>query len=293
MKQLKYISLAIVSLILLSCSEDGSGTSLPVADFDYTTVDGSGLVTFTNKSINADVYAWEFGDNLNKSSEESDPTFEYGIPGTYTVEVTLYAGNGRTGDNHFVTKSIQLTDVPAQVYIEFDGATDDWEYVDYVADIEGVGEFTKMKVWGADDDYIYFLLEGTEYLKDLASNCPGVFLDVDNNASTGYLNTEWCPFIIGIDTFCDGSANWGANFTGGDMTNDWSFDWFNESSWINISDRIEVDSSTSAYEIQISKSVLNSISSKTLSSTGINVGFTDKGDSYIPNSEPVFVSFTK
>lgn len=57
-------------------------------------------VTFTNTSINADTYEWDFGDNASTTNTSSakNPTHSFSDFGTYTV--TLFAGNS------FTTKSI-------------------------------------------------------------------------------------------------------------------------------------------------------------------------------------------
>lgn len=61
-----------------------SNTSLlpfPIANFSYT---ASGLeVAFSNQSLNADTYEWDFGDSI--ISSEINPTHQYSAPGTYII----------------------------------------------------------------------------------------------------------------------------------------------------------------------------------------------------------------
>lgn len=45
------------------------------------------VVTFTNSSINADSYIWDFGDGIGTSSE-ANPIYTYASPGTYNVKLT-------------------------------------------------------------------------------------------------------------------------------------------------------------------------------------------------------------
>ena len=73
----------------------------PTAAFDFT-VDGS-VVTFENKSINAESYSWEFGDG-NGSSEES-PVHDYMNDGIYTAKLTADNANGSSE----VTATITVT----------------------------------------------------------------------------------------------------------------------------------------------------------------------------------------
>lgn len=58
--------------------------TVPTTGFAYT-VDQS-TVTFSNQSLNATTYMWNFGDGTN--SQEANPTHTYTESGTYTVELT-------------------------------------------------------------------------------------------------------------------------------------------------------------------------------------------------------------
>ncbi len=57
--------------------------------------DGSATVTFTNNSINADVFTWDFGDG-SATSEEAAPTHTYTEEGAFVV--TLTAANDQCDD---------------------------------------------------------------------------------------------------------------------------------------------------------------------------------------------------
>ncbi len=63
--------------------------SLPIADFDFTTevYCDSTVVTFINKSIDGDEYAWDFGDGT--TSVEAEPIHAYTIPGDFEVILTV------------------------------------------------------------------------------------------------------------------------------------------------------------------------------------------------------------
>ena len=63
------------------------------------------LVTFTNASLNADTYSWDFGDG--ESSTETSPSHTYTADGTY--DVTLTAIN--SGGSEAVTLTLELTSV--------------------------------------------------------------------------------------------------------------------------------------------------------------------------------------
>lgn len=79
-----------------------SATKTPTALFTYV-IGSSGIVTFTNNSVNATSYLWDFGDG--KTSTYDNPDHQYAKNGTYSV--TLKA-NGAVGTNSF-TQSVVIT----------------------------------------------------------------------------------------------------------------------------------------------------------------------------------------
>lgn len=78
--------LCIAMISILSCKKSTQKPS-PVADFSYS---GAGLapsnVVFTNNSINAITYLWDFGDNT--TSTQASPFHVYKKGGVYTVSLT-------------------------------------------------------------------------------------------------------------------------------------------------------------------------------------------------------------
>jgi len=65
----------------------GSGSVPPSASFSYET-DGldDQTINFSNTSLNANEYEWDFGDG--NTSAEINPSYTYASPGLYTVELT-------------------------------------------------------------------------------------------------------------------------------------------------------------------------------------------------------------
>ena len=98
MKKLAYIIL-IVPLIISSCSQK------PIADFfvSRNTVDVGEIIYFTNNSVDADYFEWDFGDGTRTNS--FDASHIYTEEGIYTV--TLFAYNGR----HWVDKAMSTVHV--------------------------------------------------------------------------------------------------------------------------------------------------------------------------------------
>lgn len=93
---------AIVALLTFVSCEDDKATPIdpPTAAFTAeASSDFSGTVTFTNTSIEADSYTWDFGDGAGNSAEES-PVYVYNASGTYTVKlIAINAGGADTTTN--------------------------------------------------------------------------------------------------------------------------------------------------------------------------------------------------
>ena len=75
----------------------------PTAEFDYTPDGTSGLVNFTNLSVDADGYSWDFGDGGSSTAE--NPAHVFTATGTYNV--CLIASNKYDDDN--TCKIIDIT----------------------------------------------------------------------------------------------------------------------------------------------------------------------------------------
>ncbi|MEO5890202.1 MAG: PKD domain-containing protein [Ferruginibacter sp.] len=67
---------------------------------------------FTNKSIGADEWHWDFGDGT--TSTELSPRHSYALPGSYTI--SLEASNNSTGCDFTATKIIKLVNVKASFF---------------------------------------------------------------------------------------------------------------------------------------------------------------------------------
>ena len=67
-----------------------------IAEFKYDTITNQGcvpfIVNFTNQSLGAESYIWDFGDGSPTSNEEN-PTHTYTIPGIYTVRLVAINNN--------------------------------------------------------------------------------------------------------------------------------------------------------------------------------------------------------
>jgi hypothetical protein len=96
--------LFLASLLLASCGvADDNAPSHPVADFEIgcmTIVDST--VTFTNRSKDATLYRWDFGNG--SSSTEKSPTITYTDTGSYRV--TLIGSNAAESDT--LSKTVRI-----------------------------------------------------------------------------------------------------------------------------------------------------------------------------------------
>jgi gliding motility-associated-like protein len=165
----------------------------PIADFSFIPDVCSGdAVSFTDISINALSWSWEFGDGLSSSSDQN-PVFVYGSGGLYNV--SLAVGNGGCRDTIIKQVTIYQTPVISILYddtcaldtILFNGLTNDpGSIISYVWDF---GDNPDM----GDSAYT----QSPSYLYDSSGQYTVVLSVVDSNGcdaiSLRYMN------IYGID----------------------------------------------------------------------------------------------
>jgi PKD repeat protein len=99
LKKLSIAVLGMTAAIFTSCSKEQA-----IADFSVSTAYGTAPleVAFTNLSLYATEYSWDFGTGSTSSSE--NPTYYFDNPGTYTV--TLTASNESNSDKKSVTINV-------------------------------------------------------------------------------------------------------------------------------------------------------------------------------------------
>jgi len=91
----KTLILLVLCLLMTSCGKD------PIADFTWTPHEPKAgqEVKFTNLSIDARSYSWNFGDM--SIGDETNPTHVYERKGNYIID--LRAHNGLKSDEKTVT----------------------------------------------------------------------------------------------------------------------------------------------------------------------------------------------
>jgi len=78
----------------------------PIAKFTYSkTCSIPGNFVFTDKSINADTWVWNFGDGTSKVTDQN-PTHLFASPGTYAVSLTVT--NTATGCSYIKTQNVKV-----------------------------------------------------------------------------------------------------------------------------------------------------------------------------------------
>lgn len=115
----RYTFLTILILLFISaCENDDYPVPEPStqAKFSYTVTNGSiapATVNFTNQSINANSYLWDFGND--ETSNEENPSVEYTTPGNYTVTLIVGAKNTDLYYNNLTAKAnIVIRDQPVK-----------------------------------------------------------------------------------------------------------------------------------------------------------------------------------
>jgi PKD repeat protein len=91
----------------------------PTAGFNYE-ISGS-TVTFTNTSVDATSYSWDFGDGNN--STEENPVHTYEADATYTVVLTATNDNG----SDMSTQSVTISNVPFTADVLHGGGSKTWK----------------------------------------------------------------------------------------------------------------------------------------------------------------------
>lgn len=106
---------AIVDGVVYSVGNDGrvyayaSGSTFPTANFTATPISGDAplTVTFTDSSVNATAWAWDFENDGTVDSTEQNATHTYTSPGTYSVNLTV--SNAGVSNSKVKTDYITVT----------------------------------------------------------------------------------------------------------------------------------------------------------------------------------------
>jgi PKD repeat protein len=116
MKKIIFLIILLSVTFITGCEKYEMGNPLPstMADFSYS-VGNNGYapaeVTFTNKSLNANSYQWDFGND--QTSTETNPVVYYETPGLYTVTLTAAPVNDVHYNKLVKTMVVNVKDINA------------------------------------------------------------------------------------------------------------------------------------------------------------------------------------
>ena len=157
---------------------------VPIADFEYNIENHVGNVSFTNNSINADSFSWNFGDESDAITT-MEPIYKYDATGQY--DVTLLATN-ECGDNSITQtvdlivtgienfsplSEIKIYPVPAnnELNIQLNSST-----VEFTINMFGTNGQSLLKK----------TITGNEYTLDISSHKKGIyFINITNEFESG------------------------------------------------------------------------------------------------------------
>lgn len=92
MKRVYIFSYLLISVIAIIASCEPKEKE-PIADFTFEQeLNGPVNISFTNNSLHADKYEWDFGDG--SSSLDKNPSHYYYVPGNYKVSLKAYNDGG-------------------------------------------------------------------------------------------------------------------------------------------------------------------------------------------------------
>lgn len=98
---LKLYALVFGLFMMVSCDDDET-IEAPLAFFSAEVSEEDNLIyTFTDKSLNADTYLWNFGDE--STSTDASPIHTYAVAGNFTVTLVVTNGGGTHSHEETIT----------------------------------------------------------------------------------------------------------------------------------------------------------------------------------------------
>ena len=176
-------------------------TSLPIADFDFLASFSdcdSTEILFSNKSIDGDVYSWDFGDGQTDTAK--NPKHWYFSPGDYSVSLTT-------------TDTITWADSTFNRTVSITGKTSGNTIVSacdsylspsgkHVYTTSGIYVDTLTNQWGCDSLLtIDLTINSTKYKTDIITSCgPYLWIDGVTYSESNYTATYTLQTITGCDS---------------------------------------------------------------------------------------------
>jgi hypothetical protein len=194
-KKIQFCVAAFLMLLSLSCSKEGRYKLEDTPPLDFRSYYDGLTVTFANATTGATSISWDFGDQSTALSGDS-VKHTYTAIGNYVITMT-----GSFYGKSYTFHTVLRVDKPSVVNLE-DGTFDDWKgvtYPDFL--LSGKGAIDTAKI-DYDANYLYIYVEFDSIAENagLVDHIFGVYMDVDNSASTGFSMKE-----MGVDYGCEGS----------------------------------------------------------------------------------------
>lgn len=103
----KILVLVILTALVAwgGCKKDDDNNGEVKAAFTFQITADPGKVVFTNRSANAQIYSWDFGDG--RQSTQKDPTHEYDENDDFIVKLTA---TGSAGSNS-ITDTVSVNNI--------------------------------------------------------------------------------------------------------------------------------------------------------------------------------------
>ncbi|MRG48918.1 PKD domain-containing protein [Chitinophaga sp. SYP-B3965] len=253
MKNIKYIFLL---LLVASCSKD---EVQPEADIFYKINITDKTVTFTNETVGAVSYRWEFGDGA--TSTDQSPVHTYPDKGKYVPTLYATTKDGRVSEGSTVIYIAKTSPVKLN-----DNSLADWDAITDYQLLPGAGEtfFRKVKFdYDAQYVYVYIEVNSTKAKEDIYD----FYLDTDNSATTGLLTdiTEG-----GYDALLEGNilGDWLDAFNHKGAQNAFSFEPTGVTEHFTVGTVVE-SGGVLKFEMRIVRSKIKNLSAATAFRVGI------------------------
>jgi PKD repeat protein len=192
-KSIKYlfgvVFTALMVTLLPSCEEEETSPPdyNPVAGFTYEVNEVNVKeVSFTNKSVYATSYSWDFGDGA--TSTEENPTHVYEETDTYAVVLTATNDSGKSSE---ASKDVELTEVNVKLLFLAGEVSKKW-----IVQREGIALGIYSPEGGA-----WWEFQGAELAKRPCSLDDEITFHNDGNVVSDTKNTIW------LDTEANGGWN--------------------------------------------------------------------------------------
>lgn len=180
MKNFRYIIGGLVLLmgvgLLPSCQKN---PSVAVHDVVFTDATNGFSVTFTNKTVGASSYKWDFGDG--GTSTAASPTHTYAAKGKYVATLTATLTNGSQISGSTIIHVAKSSPIRLD-----DNSLADWDTIsNKVVPTGNLGGIVKLAKFDYDSNNIYIYMQIATTVA--ASNVFDFYLDTDDDATTGLL----------------------------------------------------------------------------------------------------------